>query len=377
MNFIFCLYIIYLVTIKKGEKIMGKNNKRNCDKTFIKVADSYVCVNDLVKAVNASDRKYGIKLKHPNIWAEPEQYLNVVEAKCDMNIAAIICCLNGISVNDYFETDHESGYGTICRPVGIRHSCFTDESILNWRDDISKYDSNSLIFRCRFVSLVLSQLMGRFDSITIREAYYRYKYKHSRSERRIMISKDVMNYLVKFTLLMIKEDAKYQNIILKLHEYTSYTKKNVDYSELRNTLNMHVLNVRRGMQSDLLTDRFMSDDLAIYNILKVAYMLATNKTNLDVLPNFKHIEGATVKHNLIMLIEELGSQIIKNTKDKKYPPMFKAFIEARPLIWSQFYRESQSNYAIQIGLVALAYAKFVFDDMIIDDFIDEMMKKGK
>lgn len=356
---------------------MGKNKKRNYPKTYIKLANNTICVEDLIAAVNECDKKYGIRLKHPDIWMEPAQYIHVIEAKCDMLVAAIICVLNGIPIKNYFETDTETGYGTICKPIGNRHVCFTNESCLNWEDESSKYETDSLIFRCRFVTLVLTQFLGRFDTVTDRDIAYRYRYKHSIQERRIMISRDIVNYIVRFTTIMLSLDVKYQNIILKMHEYTSYTKKNENYNKLRSLLNGHVLNVRRGMQSDIITDRFMSDDLAIYNILKVAYMLATNKTNLDVIPNFKHIEGATVKHDLIKLIEELGAQIIRNCNDKKYTPMFKAFLEARPVIWSQFYAESRQNYAVQIGLVALAYAKFVFNDVVIDDFIDEMMKKGK
>lgn len=355
---------------------MGKKKKREYAKTYIKLGERNICVNELVAAVNDCDKKYGIRLKHPEIWADPTQYLQIIEAKCDMNIAAIICCVNGVSVKDYFETDTETGYGTICKPVGIDHVCFTDQSILNWQDTKSKYEPDSLIFKCRYLTLVLSQLLGRLESVTYRESVKRYKHRHSRSERRIMLTKDVMNYILKFALIMINNDQSYKNIILKMHEYVSYTKNKVEHLELRNTLNGHVLNLRRGMAKSSINERFMSDDLAIYNILKISYMLATNKTNLDVIPNFEYIEGATVKHDLIKLIEELGSRIIQNTRDKKYAPMFKAFIEARPSVWSQYYKESSENYAIQIGLLALAYTKFVLNDGGTDKFIDTMMKKG-
>lgn len=357
---------------------MGKKKKKsNYGKTYIKIGERNICVDELVKAVNNCDKEYGLRLKHPDIWAEPDQYRKVVEAKFDMSIAAMICCLNGIDVKDYFEIDTENGYGTISKPVGLKYKCFTDSSILNWDNPKEKYNTDSLVFRCRFVTLVFAHILGRIDTICDKELTNKYKYKHSRSEKGILVIKDILNHFRRFLLLMVNQESKYQNMILKIHEYVSFTKKNVKHKELKNLLNGHILNVRKGMRDEMFTDRFMSDDLAIYNILKVAYMLATNKTNVDVIPHFKHIEGATVEHNLIKLIEELGAQIITNTKDKKYTPMFKAFIEARPSIWSQFYKESEDNYAIQIGLLSLAYAKFVFNDENIDVFIDEMMKKGK
>lgn len=349
--------------------------KKNYPRTFIKVAGKKVCIEELIEAVNQCDKDYGIRLKHPDIWADPNSYLQVISARADMNIAAMICVLNGIDLKDYFETD--STYGMICKPVGINHPYFTYSSILGWDDEVkSNYNTDSLIFRCRFVTLVISQIMGELDDVTYREVIEKYNYRHSKDEKRIILTKDIMNDIVKFILIMVNQDSPYQNIILKIHEHISYTKKNVNHSKLRNLLNGHVLNIRKGMREDLFTERFMSDDLCIYNTLKVAYMLATNKTNLNVIPKFKYIEHATVKHDLIKLIEELGGQIISNTKDKKYSPMFRAFIEARPSVWSQFYKEAEESYAVQIGLLALAYAKFVFNNETMDEFIDKMLKKG-
>ena len=96
-----------------------------------------------------------------------------------------------------------------------------------------------------------------------------------------------------------------------------------------------------------------------------------------VLPKFKHIENATVKHDLSKLIEALGDEIIYSTKCKKYNPMFKAFIEARPSIHSQFYKESKENDELRIGILALGFADFVMDDDTMSKFIKEMLKKGK
>lgn len=355
---------------------MGKKKKKDFPKTYISLADKKVCVEDLVEAVNRYDKEYGIRLKHPDIWADPNSYRQIIEAKTDMNFAAMICALNGVSVKDYFETDTESGYGTICKPVGTEHPLFTYSSILNWDNYKEKYNTDSLIFRCRYLTLVISQLMGQIDKVTYLEVNNKYRHNHSKDERRIILTKDILNDTLKFILIMINIDSKYQNIILKMHEHVSYTKKSVKHRELRNLLNGHVLNVRKGMKESIFEERFMSDDLAIYNTLKIAYMLATNKTNIDVLPNFKYIEGATVKHDLIKLIEELGSEIIKNTKDKKYSPMFLAFIDARPSIWSEFYNESKDNYAIQIGLLALGYTRFVYDDEDLEKFVTKMLKKG-
>lgn len=355
----------------------NKKKQKKFDKAFIKLADKQICIDDLIEAVNQCDKKYGIRLKHPEIWKDPSNYINILGANCDMLIASMICIINGIKIEDYFETDNETGYGTICNPIGVSYPLFTNSSILNWDDFKTTYNTDSLIFRCRYITLVLSYLLGRVDKITYNEIEDKFKYKHSKDERRIILTKDIINDFRRFMLLLIQPDKSYKNIILKIHEHLSYGKNTLEQRNLRNNINLTVLNLRKGMEENLITGRFLTDDLAIYNTINLAYMLATNKTNIKVMPKFKYIEGATVKHNLIKLIEELGLQIIRNTKDKKYNILFKAYIEARPSIWTQFYKEVEENYAIQIGILALGYTKFVLNDPEMDDFIEDMMKKGK
>lgn len=355
---------------------MANKRKKKYSKTYIDLCNKNICVEDLVRAVNQSDKHFGVNLKDPEVWTEPSQYIDVISAKADMNMAALICSINGIPISDYFETDNETGYGTICKPVSVKHPLFTYSSILDWENKSDVYNTDSLIFRCRYLTLVISQLMGKIDDVTEREVYNKYKYRHSKDEKRIILTRDIMNDIIRFILLMINIDSSYQNIILKIHEHLSYTKKNLKHRELRNLLNGHVINTRNGMKENMISERFMDDDLAIYNILKIAYMLSTNKTNVKVIPKFKYIEGATVKHDLLKLIEELGFQIVYGSNNKKFSPMFKAFIESRPSVWTQFYEESEKNYAVKIGLLSLAYAKFVLDDYSIDKFIDNMMKKG-
>ena len=354
------------------------NNKKNkkYSKSFIMVGINKVCIEDLVDAVNKADKAYGIRLKHPEIWSEPYNFVDIITAKANLNLAALICSVNGIPISKYFDTDTETGYGTICKPVDVNDSLFMYMSILEWNNKKDVYNTDSLIFRCRFLTLVMLEVIGRIDDIAYREFKEKYDYRHSKSEKRIVITRDIMNDIIRFILVLMNTKSSYKNIILLMNEHLSYTKKKVDHTELRNLINGHVLNTRKGMEENLFSERFLDDDLAIYNILKISYMLATNKTNVKVIPKFKHIEGATVKHDLIKLIEELGSQIIYNSKDRKYSPMFMSFIKARPSVWSQFYKEDKENYAIHIGLLSLAYTKFIFNDKNMDKFIDEMMKKG-
>ena len=105
-------------------------------------------------------------------------------------------------------------------------------------------------------------------------------------------------------------------------------------------------------------------------------MLSTGKTNLDCIPGFMYIENATIKHDLIKLIEALGIEVVKARKMTKMTPMFTAFLVSKPLVYTQYNDEINRNFALKMGFMALAYTKFVLDDQSMNKFIDEMMKKG-
>ena len=77
------------------------------------------------------------------------------------------------------------------------------------------------------------------------------------------------------------------------------------------------------------------------------------------------------------VIEHLGSIIIENRNGANFPPMFKAFIDSRPSVITEFYEETKYNYVLKIGILALSYAKFVLNDKNCDKFIDKMLCKGK
>ena len=263
------------------------------------------------------------------------------------------------------------------KPVGVEDPVFTDASILEWDNKKKNYKTDSLTFRCRYTTLVLSRFLGKLSKITKLEADKKYEYKHSKDERRIVITKKIKEDCVRFTKLMMLPDKSYQNIILKMHEHTSYTKKKNNHVRLRELTNGHILDIRRCMESNLLVKRFYDDDMAIWMIVKAAYLLCTNNPDLRDVPGFDAIENATVEHNLVKVIEYLGAIILENKVGGNFPPMFKAFIESRPSIVTEFYKETKEDYVLKIGVLALAYTKFVLNDDNCDKFIDKMLCKGK
>ena len=63
--------------------------------------------------------------------------------------------------------------------------------------------------------------------------------------------------------------------------------------------------------------------------------------------------------------------------DYKYSIMFKAFIESRPKIITEYHKEVNENACVKIGVLALEFTKFVMNDKNVDKFITKILRKGK
>ena len=144
--------------------------KKDC--FYVKFGTEKVTIQDLTDQVNEMDKKFGIRLKHPDVWSEPEKYKKVICAKIEHNLCRILCIVNGIDEKEYLSGSDEVG-------IGMGYQEFTDLSYLDWYDDRTCYSTGSLMFRCRFISFVLEKMIGNVDLITEREVQTRYNARHS------------------------------------------------------------------------------------------------------------------------------------------------------------------------------------------------------
>lgn len=346
--------------------------KKKDSKKELNDKDFTLNYNEIRKAVNSFDKTFGISLKEPEVWLDPEMYWQVELERCRINLSAELVLVNGITITDYFNLD-KFGEGLPIKPIGTEHPSFIEDSMLKWDKNYQRYDTDSLIFRMRFVSNVIQFIMNSFDNIIKNSCK---SCKNSIHENRIVRMSKFSDFITKFILIMSDTSLPYRNILLKMHEITSYKYKKLNHVKLKNYLGLEIKSFLSNMDENILVERFYTDDMAIYQLMRLAYTLTTNEINTKALPSFKHIEGATLEYDLIKLIEELGNQIILRNGTKKCPIMFLSFLKARPTIYSQYNIESHENIAISTGIAALAYTKFVLNDKRIDKFIDEMMKKG-
>ena len=338
----------------------------------MEVSGKKICVNELIQNVNEFDKTFGLKLKHPDIWIEPESFIESILAKTDMSIGGLICVINGIDADEWM--DNDSIFSTFSKSISVSDNDFIEMSVIDWEDTETEYNTDSMIFKCRFLTYVLASVLGRTDNIIKREVK---KQKHSKDERAIMACKSYISDVTRFVKIMLHPDGVYKNIILKMHEYVSYSRKKYDHEELKELLNNHMISLRENIKpGSFMEPRFLEDDLIIFMILKIAYLLATNDIDMKNLPNFKYIEGATIAHDMIKIISNLGEAIIKARKNGMFSPMFKSFMEARPYIWSDYKDEADRDLRVDIGLNALEYVSFVACDPLVTKFIKNMKRKG-
>ena len=321
---------------------------------------------DIVRAVNEFDKSFGIKLKHPSVWNEPKKYRAIYEARSEMNLGGVLCILNGLKPEDYQKYNENS---IIPEVDGIMHVSFVDDSCLDWNSR-KRYATSDFIFRCRFLTLVLANFNGNIHKIVENELIYTHnKIRHSKDELGIKITKDVINNCVRLVNLMVT-NTTFANTILKINAYASFSKKPAKYIKYVNMVNGHILSLRNVAKPDIITNVGMDEDVVIYNILKIAYMLATGKTSIKNLPSFAELENIRFSYNLRKLIERLGVAIYKS---KSVSPLFKAFIDASPKVYSQFHKNASRE--LRCGLTALEFASFVMNDKYISRCIDMMKRK--
>lgn len=328
-------------------------------------------VDYLRNEVNKCDKKYGVRLKTPEMWRDPEKFFGILSAKADMNLAALLCCLNGINPEDYFgENDIPN------QDISLENKSFLEDSVIDW-NSTKALPVDSIEFRIKFTTLTLSRLIGNMGKIALNFTIIHENEKHSLYEHAIINLVKISKMCSRFIKIMITNSC-HKNIMLLMNEYVMYTtdKKGSSMKDLQSCLNGHVIHLRESIKVDPLTHkRFATEDLNIYMILKIAYMLTTGKTNLKALPGFEYIENATLEFNMEKLIAALGHAIIENKKIKKLSPMFHCYLQSNPKVMTDFYEETEYNYYLRMGILALSYTSFVINDEYIEKFIKKMIKK--
>lgn len=318
----------------------------------------------LTKEVNKCDKLMGVKLKTGDPYKEPKIIYEISSMNANNYLGSVIAVLNGIDPEIYFSKDENERIYV----YGYNDIEFVDLSDLEWEKD-NKYPVDSLMFKKRFLTSYLLDMISRIDKLTINK-YNNSVHKVGFYEHRYFYLKEIISDIRTLVLCMVNE-KDYQNILLANILNTQYLKKKNNY-KVNKLLYGLITNLKDGMKTTILEkESFMSDDMIIYSLLKIAYILCTGLSNVDVIPKFKYIEGATRNDDLIKLIDELGAQIYSQKDYYKRPIIYEAYNRANPMVVSN-YTDANDNWYRSIGIRALNYTSFVLNDKKCTKFIYDM-----
>ena len=325
---------------------------------------------DVRKEVNKFDESFNLDLKNPNVWAMPVLYNEMYNQSADKFLLALICCVNGLNPTDWLKLNNTKLYGHNDK---MDYATPGEASKLRWSDKKTTYDMNSFIFKCRFMSIMLTDLNGKLDKITKRHVGKKKKY-----EERILFITDAMNDIFKFTKASIYDKPSNNDLLRFMYVNSLAHMKEKEAKGFYSTFKILTGNIDEFIKADFMHGRAHAgdDDTIIYELMKLTYMLCTFNTNFDILPPFDAIEGGSIQYDMRRLVQALGIQIIRQS-DCMYSPLFRAFSEARPKILSWYADELNKDGALRVGVFALKFVGWFIGNPKLQKFIEYMLKPGR
>lgn len=245
---------------------------------------------------------------------------------------------------------------------------FTRRSKLNW---VIKSDINSDTFRYKFLTILLLQLITKFDIIALHTyvAMNMNRKKHRISEVQHI---DMLNDIISSFVDDIINHRNHRISITRLNQIVNYryNKKDPHKSNAYIRGIIDDLKDSMGISGFFTTyDRTIPDDIGLDYVIKLAYLLTTCDSKLKGMLSFDKLEDLTLDDDLSPVIENLGKRVLKIPYEKR-SIIFNAFTQAKPLI---FIKEPDISKNMQMGILVLKYAQFFCDSDNISDFIDEIL----
>ena len=333
---------------------MGK--KKKSDIASVRDWEKYV-----QESVNEFDKEF-----KGNKKTEPEKLFKDTVDKMEDFLRVIIYEINGAD---------ETVYLSKKKKVKIIDSEeMMKKSNLCWYHPEYNIGMNSMIFRGRYLSLFLSEILHDFDRMATNQYKVLCDTNTGYYENSYMYLSGIIKDLKRFIMVFLSGEH-YGNILLQIFQDCSYLTSTKSYPPMINRMVREITdNIKAGLYCKYgIYPMEMDEDIAIDSILKLAYMLVTGRNDIDkALPKFKKIEGKKASDNLRPLIINLG-KAIDNTKFKNRHPMYLAFTHSDPLIMSKF-KDINENLYVSNGVRALEYVKFFCDDPGVTRFVNRMLR---
>ena len=118
------------------------------------------------------------------------------------------------------------------------------------------------------------------------------------------------------------------------------------------------------------TKNKLPDDLIIYTLFKLSYCMIIGKVKPKKI-EIDSLEGLTIKNKVLIkkLLRTLGRELIE--KKDELNPMFDAYVQCNPMIWSTI---DQSEVEVVMGIYGLTFYGWVTGSKEIMRYIEKMLK---
>jgi len=313
---------------------------------------------------------------------EPKETFNREIENSRLEIAQMMCTVNGIDPKSFFVKTEE---GLRSEPIStqttsLTRNDFVFRSRLNWNSS-ALYDIGTAIFRLRFLTVMMEEVSNKLRKIS-KQRYRLSDEKLGLYENGYFHIKTTVNNIRKLITVMTNGIQYRNNLMICIFDSSYggpsiYNPKDPETSphrpnKLNGQLYAGIQELINGLNpKNLLTDKILEDDIAMYDVFRIAYMLATGNDDNKKLFSFKVIEGHRKNDDLSRIIKLLGECIYRSHHRGK-PIVYTAFHEAHPSLATNI-AGGYHDAATIMGIEALNLVKFVINDDKVNKFIDFML----
>ena len=319
-------------------------------------------IESIRKAVNDLDKEMDIDLKNPKYFKDPDLGFQLSCFQYQEYLSKIVVELNQVIV-----------------PKGMEVTMFTKEMIglskLEWGKG-NVYDIDSIMYRCRFLTLFLTEISSHV--LDLCERLYRYQtpgvgiYEHG-----YFYLLDIQDKIKRFVYLFLRGND-WRNLIVKMLEYTFLlsTKKYGRQDKLITISRQLINEIRDGYYHTWFRKPYLDECVIINDIFKLAVLLCAGTGDVNAVPNFSDFEEKVAgKSDYRYEIAYIGKSILLNISHyRKGAKMFQIFEDASPDLQYTLKGVNNNPY-LACGCRALDYVGFILDDRCVTSLINKILMR--
>ena len=285
------------------------------------------------------------------------------------SLIELMCVLNGVNYNMYMGTTNMFSDG-----VCLDDPTFIELSSIDWMNKKS-IDHNNIIFKIKFLTILFTKLLGR-DGIIGKSFSKNYDIDSSDGKQKMMTDTSVDMFTTCYQTVTDTLNNQPWNLnIMKLNKLAFSTARHRKYDEVFDYINYIINELHSNTKYDILTGRFFDNGMVTYEILLISYILITGDLSFDRFINARKYNGLDIDEDISWLLYKYGKNLRKYIRHnkKKANPLFKAYMEANPLVCTNSIYGSNSDIALVY--TALGFVGFMLNDKTINTYLSHIMNK--